>query len=53
MDESLFLYFLRIGDIGITKNFRGISLTAIAAKVYDTLFQNRIRTEVEKNLRKS
>ena len=41
------------GDLGITKNYSGITLTAIAAKVNNTLLFNCIRPEIEKILRKN
>ena len=40
-------------NLGITKNYRDITLTAIAEKVYNTLFLNRISLEIEKVLRKN
>ena len=40
--------FSKKGDIGITKNYRGIILTSLAAKVYNPLLLNRIKTEIEK-----
>ena len=39
-------------DLGIIKNYRGITLTAIAVKVYNVLLLNRIRLEDEKILQK-
>ena len=39
------------GDLTIHKNYRGISLTQSAAKVYNRLLLNRIRPELEKILR--
>ena len=41
------------GDLEITKNYRGITLTAIAAKIYNAMLLNRILPEVEKVLRKN
>ena len=35
-------------DLGITKNYRGITLTVIVATVYIAQLRNRIRPEVEK-----
>ena len=29
------------GDLGVAKNYRGITLTSIAAKIYNALQQNR------------
>ena len=42
--------FPRKGDFGITKNYKSITFTTIAAKVNHALLLNRIRTEVEKVL---
>ena len=39
--------------IGTTKNYRGITFTSIAAKVYNALFLNRIKLEIEKIIRKN
>ena len=39
------------GDLTIPENYRGISLTQTAAKVYNRLLLNRIRPELEKILR--
>ena len=36
-------------DVGITKNYRGITLRGIAAKVYN-VFLNRIQLEMEKEI---
>ena len=41
------------GDIRITKNFRGITLTARAAEVYNALLLNRLKLEMEKICRKN
>ena len=41
------------GDLRITKNYRDITLTAIAAEVYNVLLHNCIQPEVEKILRKN
>ena len=38
------------GNLGISKNYRGIILTAIAAKVYNARFLNRIQPAVLKTL---
>ena len=51
--KGCILPFPKKGDLGIAKNYRGITLTAIAAKVYNALLLNRIRPEVEKILRKN
>ena len=41
------------GDLGITKNYRGITLTSIASKIYNSLLLNRIQPSIEKVLRKN
>ena len=51
--KTCFLPFSKKGDLGITKNYGGISLTAISSKVYNSLLLNRIRHNVGKMLRKN
>lgn len=41
------------GDLGLAKNYRVITLNAIAAKIYNSILYNRIQQEVEKVLRKN
>ena len=41
------------GDLTLPTNYRGISLLPIAAKIYNKLLLNRIRSEVEPILRKN
>ena len=41
------------GDLSQTNNYRGISLTPIAANVYNGMLLNRIQPEMEKLLRKN
>ena len=45
--------FTRKGDFGITKNYNSITLTAIAANVYNTLLLNFMQSEAEKVIRKN
>ena len=40
-------------DLGLAKNYRGITLTSIAAKIYDALLRNRIVPQIDKILRKN
>ena len=40
--EGCILPFPKKGDLGITKNYRGITLTAIASKIYNKMLLNRI-----------
>ena len=47
--EGLILPFPKKGDLGCVTNYRGITLTHIAAKVYNTMLLNRIQPEVEKS----
>ena len=47
------LPFLKKGDLGIAKNYRGITLTSIAAKIYNALLNNCIEPKIEKILRKN
>ena len=51
--KSCILPFLKKGDLGITKNYRGITLNSIVAKVYNALLLNYIQPEIEKILRKN
>ena len=40
--KGCILPFPKKGDLGLAKNYRGITLTSIAAKIYNALLQNRI-----------
>ena len=40
-------------DLGIAKNYRGITVTSIAANVYSALLLKRIKSEIDKILRKN
>lgn len=51
--EGCILPFPKKGDLSSTENYRGITLTCIAAKIYNLLLLNRIRPEVDKLLRKN
>ena len=42
-----------VADRGIAKNYRGITLTSIAANIYNIQLRNRIEPKVEKILRKN
>ena len=46
--KGCILPFPKKGDIGITKNYRGITFTAIVAKVFNALLFNRSWPEVQK-----
>ena len=53
LDYSHLLSFPKKGDLGIAKNYRGIALTSITAKIYNALLRNRIEPKIEKILRKN
>ena len=41
------------GDLRLAKNYRGITLTSIAAKIYNALLRNRREPEIDNILRKN
>jgi len=43
--RAAYSHFLKKGDLGEAKNYRGITLISIAAKVYNSLLRNRIQPE--------
>ena len=45
--------FPKKGDLGLAKNDQGITLTSIAAKIYNVLLRNRIVPQIDKILRKN
>ena len=45
--KGCILPFPKKGDLGIAKNYRGISLTSIAVEIYNALLHNRIGPEIE------
>ena len=47
------LPFLKKADLGLAKNYRGITLTSIAAKIYNTQLRNRIEPKIDNILRKN
>ena len=51
--KGYILPFSKKGDLGITANYKGIILTAIAAKIYNAQLFNRIRQEVKNVLVKN
>ena len=51
--EGCILPFPKKGDLSLTNNYRGITLTSIAAEIYNTLLLNRIQPEIEKVLRRN
>ena len=53
MDEGIILSFPKKGDLGLAKNYRGITLTSISAKIYNALQRNRIEPKIDNILRKN
>ena len=53
MDEGWILPFPKKGDLGLAKNYRGITLTSIAAKIYNARIRNRIEPKIDNILRKN
>ena len=51
--KGCILPFPKKGDIGLAKNYRGITLTSIAAKIYNALIRNRIEPKIDNILRKN
>ena len=47
------LPFPKKGDLGLAKNYRGITLTSIAVKIYNALLRNRIEPKIDNILRKN
>ena len=52
-NEICILPFPKKGDLGLAKNYRGITLTSIAAKIYNALLRNRIEPKIDNILRKN
>ena len=51
--KGCILPFPKKGDIGLTKSYRSITLTSIAAKIYNALLRNRIEPKIDNILRKN
>ena len=51
--EGCLLPIPKKGNLVITKNYRGITLTAIAAKIYNLMLLNRTRPKLDRVLRKN
>ena len=51
--KGCILPFPKKGDHGLAKNYRGITLTSIAAKIYNALLWNCIEPEIDNILRKN
>ena len=51
--KGCILPFPKKGDLGLAKNYRGIILTSIAAKIYNALLRNCIEPKIDNILRKN
>ena len=51
--KGCILPFPKKGDLGLAKNYRGITLTSIAAKIYNALLRNLIEPKIDNMLRKN
>ena len=51
--KGCILPFPKQGDHRLAKNYRGIKLTSIAAKIYNALLRNRIEPKIDNTLRKN
>ena len=51
--KGCILPFPKRGDLGLAKNYRGITLTSIAAKISNALRRNRIEPKIDNILRKN
>ena len=51
--KGCILPFLEMGDLGLAKNYRGITLTSITAKTHNALLRNCIEPKIDNILRKN
>ena len=51
--KGCILPFPKKGDLGLAKNYRGITLTSIAVKIYNALLRNRMEPKIDNILRKN
>ena len=51
--KGCILPFPKKGDLGLAKNYQGITLTSVAAKIYNALLRNRIEPKIDNILRKN
>ena len=51
--KGCILPFSKKGNHGLAKNYRGITLTSIAAKIYNALLRNHIEPKIDNILRKN
>ena len=50
--KGCILTFPKKGDLGLAKNYRDITLTSIAAKIYNALLRNHIEPKIDNILKK-
>ena len=51
--KGCILSFPKKGSLGLAKNYRGITLTFTAAKIYNALLRNHIEPKIDKILRRN
>ena len=51
--KGCILPFPKKGNLGLAKNYRGITLTSIATKIHNALLRNRIEPQIDNILRKN
>ena len=51
--KGCILSFPKKGELELAKNYQGITLTSIAAKIYNALLHNRIEPKIDNILRKN
>jgi len=51
--QGCILPFPKKGDLGLASNYRGITLTSIAAKIYNSMLLNRLRPHIDPILRRN
>ena len=51
--KGCILVFPKTGDLRLAKNYQGITLTSIAAKIYNAQLRNRIEPKIDNILRKN
>ena len=51
--KGCILPFPKKGELGLAKNYRGITLTSIADKIYHALSRNSIEPKIDNILRKN
>ena len=51
--KGFILTFTKKGDLGLAKNFRGVTLTSITAKIYNARLRNRREPKIDNIIRKN